>query len=94
MQGWISPRLGIRFELIGQDLQLYHPNGEPFTTYAELMLQRDQVRLERDQVRLECDQVRLERNQAQSKLEQLSEKLKTLDPEQLQALGIDLDALS
>lgn len=36
MQGWHSPRLGIRFELKGKDLQLYYPDGRPFHTLLEL----------------------------------------------------------
>ena len=47
MNGWVSPLLSIRFELIGNDLQLYYPNGEPFETYPELMAQLEQERLRR-----------------------------------------------
>jgi Uma2 family endonuclease len=42
MQGWISPRLGIRFEIERDGLQLYRPDGERFATYVELMEQREQ----------------------------------------------------
>jgi Uma2 family endonuclease len=34
--GWVSPRLGISFDLDGEDLRLRYPNGEPFATYVEL----------------------------------------------------------
>jgi hypothetical protein len=44
MEGWISPRLGIRFELERGALQLYRPDGERFATYVELMEQREQER--------------------------------------------------
>ena len=44
MQGWVSPRLGVRFELEGGVLQLYRPDGERFATYVELMEQREQER--------------------------------------------------
>ena len=80
MTGWISPRLSIRFELIGKEMQLYSPNGERFATYPEIVEQREQER-----------QLR---KQAESKLDALSQRLKTLDPEQLQALGIDPEMLS
>ena len=30
MDNWISPRLGIRFDMSGEELQLYHSNGEIF----------------------------------------------------------------
>jgi Uma2 family endonuclease len=42
MAGWISPRLGIRFELASGTLQLYQPDGERFATYVELIEQREQ----------------------------------------------------
>ena len=34
--GWISPRLGIQFELEGLELGLYYPDGRRFLTYVEL----------------------------------------------------------
>ena len=36
MSGWGSPRLNVRFEMEGMDLQLYFPNGRPFLTYVEM----------------------------------------------------------
>ena len=27
MEGWVSPRLGVRFEKEGTELQLYRPDG-------------------------------------------------------------------
>ncbi len=35
MDGWISPRLGIRFEVAEPELKLYYPDGDNFTTYTE-----------------------------------------------------------
>ena len=75
MNGWVSPLMDIRFELVGNDLQLYYPDGRPFETYSEVMRQR--VLAER------------ERDQAKAQLEQLTEQLSNLSPEQLKALGID-----
>lgn len=28
MLGWVSPRLGIRFEIVEGELQVFHPNGD------------------------------------------------------------------
>ena len=39
--GWISPRLGIRFEL-GDDLTIFAPDGRPFLDYAEVSRLRDE----------------------------------------------------
>jgi hypothetical protein len=39
MQGWKSPRLGVRFEMDSGELRLYGPDGKPFATYVELYQQ-------------------------------------------------------
>jgi len=78
MEGWQSPLLGIRFELVGQDMQLYYPNGERFSTYPELMMEREQERQRADQAERQLDEER-----------QRSQKL----AERLLELGIDPDSL-
>ena len=42
MAGWVSPRLGIRFQLVDGVLCILRPDGRPFATYLELTKQRDQ----------------------------------------------------
>lgn len=44
MDGWVSPRLGVRFALEEGLLRLYRPDGERFLTYVELMEERDRER--------------------------------------------------
>src|SRR4028119_1686975 len=41
MSGWVSPRLGVRFELTEQGLELYRPDGQRFLSYLELEEQRE-----------------------------------------------------
>jgi Uma2 family endonuclease len=36
LHNWISPKLGIRFDLSETDLQIFRPDGERFTTYTEM----------------------------------------------------------
>ena len=36
MNGWVSPRCGIRFELDDSDLRIVRPDGRPFETYVEV----------------------------------------------------------
>lgn len=36
MNGWVSPRLGVRFETGGAELVLYRPDGTRFPTFDEL----------------------------------------------------------
>lgn len=51
MVGWISPRLGIRFELDGDDLRIYGRDNKPFATYLELAEQVEKARLENERQR-------------------------------------------
>jgi Uma2 family endonuclease len=46
---WVSPRLKIRFDLSGEELQIFHLDGERFLTYTELGEQRDQAEQRADQ---------------------------------------------
>ncbi len=41
IDGWISPRLGVRFELPETGLEIYRPDGEKFLSYSELDQQRE-----------------------------------------------------
>ena len=43
MEGWVSPRLGIRFQTAAGDLELYYPDGRRFASYVELGQQREQA---------------------------------------------------
>jgi Uma2 family endonuclease len=72
MQGWISPRLKVRFELIEGELALYGPDERRFATYRELIEQRKQAEQEKEQA------LRSTQQQAE-----IVEKLRA----QLQALG-------
>lgn len=39
--GWVSSRLGVRFELSSEGLELYRPDEQKFATYVELDRQRE-----------------------------------------------------
>ena len=62
MLGWVSPRLGIRFEMIDNDLKLFKPNGEVFATYRELT---ERARRAEARVEIERQRVEVERQRAQ-----------------------------
>ena len=57
MEGWISPRLKVRFTLEGSDLVLYRPDGRRFETFLELEqraeTERQRAETERQQGREE-----------------------------------------
>ena len=40
IESWVSPRLGVRFELSSEGLEIYRPDGQKFATYVELDRQR------------------------------------------------------
>ncbi|ACK65265.1 protein of unknown function DUF820 [Rippkaea orientalis PCC 8801] len=44
IDNWISPRLGIRFELAEPELIIYHPNGQPFSSFSEEKEKAEQER--------------------------------------------------
>ncbi|MBD2015319.1 Uma2 family endonuclease [Microcoleus sp. FACHB-53] len=76
--GWVSPRLGVRFELSESALQIYRPDSQPFLTYLELARDREQA-----EARAEQAEARAEQAEAQL------QALRAL----LQERGINPDAL-
>jgi Uma2 family endonuclease len=52
---WVSPRLGIRFDLSTDELQIYRPDGIRFYSYIEInqMLEEERQRTERETQRAE-----------------------------------------
>lgn len=75
-EGWVSPELGIRFEISGDDLRIIRPDGQRFLTYLE-----QDERGDREQQR--ADAARLRADAADQRAERLAEKLR--------GLGIDPD---
>jgi len=71
MEGWVSPRLEIRFETASGDLEIYRPDGLKFLSYVELSRQIEQERQEKELV--------------QQKADRLSEKLREMgiNPEEV-----------
>ncbi len=78
MRGWTSPRLGVRFELEGGELQLFFPNGEPFATYLETIAQRDAARERAEQERRLAIQERERADSAERRVRELEERLRAL----------------
>jgi Uma2 family endonuclease len=85
MLGWVSPRLGIRFELEASELALYRPDGQKFLSSVELDRRLGEERLRAEQQRLRAEQ-------AEQALEQERQKAARL-AEYLRAQGIDPDEL-
>lgn len=88
MAGWVSPRLGIRFELENGELALYRPDGERFATYVELMAQREQARQQAEQARQQAEEERRRAEQERRRAEQAEQRAQRMEA-QLRALGVE-----
>jgi Uma2 family endonuclease len=107
MTGWVSPRLGIRFDHSEEGLQLIRPDGVPFASYTEIserlemalqeveaarqIAQEEQQRAEQERQRAEQERQRAE--QEWQRAEQERQRAEQL-AEQLRRLGIDPDNLN
>ena len=99
MKGWISPRLGVRFELGSDGLEIYRPNGEKFLSYGELEAERllDRQRLQQESQRAEEEFKRAEESNLRAEESNLRAEESNLKAERLAAklreLNIDPDSI-
>ena len=85
INGWVSPRLGIRFELKPDTLEIFSPSGERFLTPVELDQLRQQERQRADQERQRADEALAQLEQEQQRYQALLEQLRSrgIHPENL-----------
>jgi Uma2 family endonuclease len=83
MVGWVSPRLGIRFELGDNELQIFRPDGQRFLSYLELDQLRQQERQRAENAESQVFEERQRAENAEAELERLRALLK--------ARGVDPD---
>ncbi|HBK98964.1 MAG TPA: hypothetical protein DD001_17410 [Microcoleaceae bacterium UBA10368] len=90
--GWVSPRLGVRFQLSETELQIFGPDGAPFVSFVELAQLREQAesRVEQEQQRAEQERQRAE--QAETLLERERSRSQALEA-RLREMGIDPNQL-
>jgi Uma2 family endonuclease len=88
--GWVSPRLGIRFELSEEELQIYRPDNQPFLTYLQLAQQRQEAEARAEQERQRAEQERQRAEQERQRAEQAEAELQALR-DLLQQRGINFD---
>ncbi len=83
MNGWVSPRLEVRFELVQGELHLHGPDGRKFATYVELVEQAERERREKEPVQQQRDRERQEQEQAQRRADRLAAQLRArgIEPE-------------
>jgi len=88
---YISPRLGIHFDLTGPEMVVYHPDGRRFLTYEELEAERAReasLRQEAEQRANTAEQRANTAEQRARRLAELSQKLllQQATPEEIQEL--------
>jgi hypothetical protein len=76
VNNWVSPRLGIRFDLT-DELKIYRPDGTQFLSYSEInqLLEQEKQRAENERQRAENERQRAEneRKRAEQANQQLLE---------------------
>jgi Uma2 family endonuclease len=90
-RGWVSPLTGVRMEVSGGDLHLYHPDGKPFRTLTQESQQREaaetraeQERREREAAQARAEQERREREAAEARAEQERRQREAAESKNLQ----------
>jgi hypothetical protein len=85
MEGWISPRLGVRFELGSEGLEIYRPDGQKFLSYSELDEQRELERRRAEEASQRAEEASQRAEQEAQKVERLAAKLRELniDPDSI-----------
>jgi Uma2 family endonuclease len=95
LANWVSPRLGIRFDLSRDELRILGPKGRPFASYLELAEQCDRAMQEIERERQEKDSARTRAAEADQKAEESARKATAAAQRaerlaaQLRALGIE-----
>jgi Uma2 family endonuclease len=79
MNGWVSPRLGVRFQLTSDNLEIFAPSGERFLTFVELAQVREQERQRAEQERQRAEQERQRADEALAQLEQERQRYQALE---------------
>ncbi|MEA5471969.1 Uma2 family endonuclease [Spirulina sp. 06S082] len=84
MEGWKSPRLGIKFSIASGDLALFYPNGEPFTSYVETAVQRDRQKQRADRERQEKEFAQQQRDRERERANLEKQRCDLLERDRLQ----------
>jgi Uma2 family endonuclease len=79
MRGWVSPRLGVHFDLDGMDLCLTRPGGRRFASYVEMnqQVEREAQRVEQEKQRAEQEAQRAE--SAEQRVEQEAQRAESAE---------------
>jgi Uma2 family endonuclease len=106
IQGWISPRMGVHFELdLDGKLRMTGSDGRVFVGPVAMSRERDEIALERDEIALERNEIALERDEIAQELRKAQREFDKVQSERereriraermiekLKALGLDPEA--
>jgi Uma2 family endonuclease len=86
MHGWVSPRLGIRFDTSGEDLRIFAPDGQPFMSFSAVQQRATQAEQRATQAEQRATQAEQRATQAEQERERLLAKLREMgvDPKTLE----------
>ncbi|MCP2729215.1 Uma2 family endonuclease [Limnofasciculus baicalensis] len=92
MLGWVSPRLGVRFELGEEGLEIYRPDGQKFLSYSELEEERELAQQRAEQQRQRAEQQAQRAERLAQRAEQQAQRAERLAAK-LRELNIDPDSI-
>ena len=78
MDGWVSSRLGVRFQLSETGLEMFGPTGESFVSFVELARLRQEAQARAEQAETMLEQERSRSQALESKLREMG-----IDPNEL-----------
>jgi Uma2 family endonuclease len=91
MHGWISPRLGIHFDMSGEELAIYGPNSERFLSFVEVKEQQERERERADEAEKRVQKAQKQAQKAQKQAQEAQQRAEQLAA-RLRELGVDPEA--
>jgi Uma2 family endonuclease len=73
IDGYVSPRLRVRFDLSGEELIVRYPSGRPFLTFEELENEREQIEQRATQAEQRATQLEQRATQLEQRAARLAE---------------------
>ncbi len=85
IDGWVSPRLNIRFQITESTLEIYRPDGRKFLTSLELERLREQEYQRAEQEKQRAEQEKQRAEQEKQRADRLAAILRErgIDPDEL-----------
>jgi Uma2 family endonuclease len=74
MNGFVSPRLGIGFDLSGPEMVVRYPDGRPFLTFEELETERRRAEQRAEKAEQQAVQAKQRAEQAERQVEQAEQR--------------------